>query len=95
MDEINAIEYFTINPDAVYTFIDHEAIMISSRNEEPFSLNETAAEILKQLEFAPASIKHLSEYILAHYDIDEVQCMIDVKDLITSLLAKQLIIRVN
>lgn len=93
--ESNTLELFTINPDVVYTFIDHEAIMISSIDEELFGLNETATEVLKQLESAPSSIKNLSDYILENYVINEEQCTVDITNLIESLLAKGLIMRVN
>lgn len=95
MSKINTEDCFKIHPDAVYTFIDHEAIIISNIDEGLFGLNEIASELLKQLEHSPSSIKTLSKYLLEYYDVNEEQCLSDVKKLIESLLEKHLIIQIT
>ena len=94
MKEIQQAQRYTINPEALYTFIDNESVIMSAIDEKMFGLNEVATELLKKMESAALSIEELSDYLVSQYEVSQQQCRADIQSLIESLLTQQLIIRV-
>jgi len=93
MSVINQTTLFSINPDMSYTQIDDEAVLMGLMDDSLYGLNHVGAEILKQLELGPKSVYTISKYLLAHFDIDEMQCLEDTLHFFESLLKKQFIIQ--
>lgn len=87
----NQTERFAINPDAVYTFVDNETVIMSSIDDKMFGLNEIATDLLKQMESNSSSIEELTQYIINNYDVDEEQCRADLDSFIEFLVANQLV----
>lgn len=94
MNETVQTQRYTINPEALYTFIDNESVIMSAINEKMYGLNEVATELLKQMESTALSIDELSEYLVSHYEVSKEQCRSDIAHIIQSLLSDQLIVTV-
>ncbi|MDP1574987.1 MAG: PqqD family protein [Coxiellaceae bacterium] len=91
MSDCISLNYFSINPNIVYTFIDNEVVLMDEKDEVLYGMNEVATAILKCLISQPTSIQDASNYILEQFEIEEPQISLDIKNFFESLLAKNFI----
>ena len=95
MQDLNITTRFALNPDVEYTLIDDEAVLMGVEDDSLFGLNSVGTEILKKLQEQPLSVESISQYLLAIFDVDEIQCMTDIKSFIESLFSANLIVQVE
>ncbi len=86
---------FSINPDAVYTVINDEAVMMSEVDDELYGVNNVGTEILKHLESQAMSVQSISDYLTTQFVVDKNQAVIDTQVFLQSLLAENLIVQVE
>lgn len=83
---------FSLHPDIVYTYIDDEAVLMGSKNEMLYGVNQVGAWILKQLASQAMSLSMIVESVLAHFEVDEAQSVKDTALFLESLKAQQFIV---
>lgn len=93
MDPLDMTTLFSLHPEIVYTLIDDEAVVMKSNNEQLFGTNQVATQLLKQLEIQPMSVEMMSNYLLAHFDVDEAQCLADTQRFTQALLDENMVIK--
>ncbi len=87
--------YFTINPDITYVLIDDEAVIIAAENDQLYSTNASATELLQILKKAPSTIPMMQAYLMEQYEVNAAKCLCDVENLITALLKENLVMKVD
>lgn len=92
MNDMNATDLFSINPDASYTLIDDEAVLMGDADDTLYAINDVGTEILKHLEKQPMSVLSLANCISEQFDVDKNQCTLDVTSFIESLLSHHFIV---
>ena len=96
MNEINESMCFSLHPDIAYTLIDDEAVVMGIVDDELYSMNDVATEILKCLASSQTlSVQSMTAYLSKHFEVDNTECMTDTTTFLQSMLTENLIVQVN
>jgi len=81
---------FERDPDLVHADVDGEAVMMSISRSSYFGLNEVGTRIWGLLA-APASIEQICKCLLEEYEVDEVDCRLQVEAFLGELLRQGIV----
>lgn len=85
-------QIFTLSPGVVVTQVDGESVLLDSSSGQYFGLNDTGTQVLNLIE-KQIHFSEICEKLTSQYPENQSDITIDVSELISSLLNKQLIKR--
>jgi hypothetical protein len=78
------------NPDAVAEFMRDEVMLLHTRTEQYFALNEVGAK-LWSLADGRCNVSDILAVLREEYDVDQDELRTDVEELLTELVTNQLL----
>ncbi|MCW5960596.1 MAG: PqqD family protein [Pyrinomonadaceae bacterium] len=83
-------ELFSAVGEHLWCELNGEAVILSLKNGKYYGMNAIGAEIWKYLQ-SPTRVCKIQKKILADYDVDPEECLIEIKEFIDSMLKEGLI----
>lgn len=77
-------------PEVVFNEIDGEYVMLSIDKGEYYALNEAGSRIWEIIE-TPSTLRTIINKLHFEFDVEEEQCILDVKEFILEMLNKDII----
>lgn len=78
---------FLLNKDVLINDVQEQGILtlLHDEEEELFYVNETAISLVVFIASTPKTIEEIIQYLVAEYDVSQIQCREDVLTIISNL----------
>ena len=84
----NQITHLSANQSIAFTQIDDDVVLMGPDNGRFYGINALGAEIWNLLLSEKCTIDSICEHIMLRYDIDNAQCMLDVRAFLDTMHAE-------
>ena len=91
MDSLHLTTYVTRNPNAAFTQVNNELIIMSPDDHVYYRVNEVGAVIWSLLEKNQYTLNAIADHIQQHYSIEKERAVLGVTAFIETMLSKRIL----